>query len=151
VERYGAPVKPPWTAVPIAAGLCFTSTQEEEVRRVFTPTQLRGTIPSCIRIGERSLTTTPEEEMMALYIEVLGPGCPNCARVEEHVETALEELGGEEPALEATIQHVTDWDEIRSHILATPGLMINHEVVCAGRIPEVDEVKRWLREALAGT
>jgi small redox-active disulfide protein 2 len=99
--------------------------------------------------SERSLKTAHEEELMALYIEVLGPGCPNCERVEEHVVIALEELGEEEPSLEATIQHVTDWDEIRSHILATPGLMIDHEVVCAGRIPDVDEVKGWLREALA--
>jgi small redox-active disulfide protein 2 len=88
---------------------------------------------------------------MALNIKVLGPGCPNCEKVEEHTKTALEELSEENPALEVTIQHVTDREEIMSHIFATPGLMINGEVVCAGRVPSVDEVRGWLRESLEGT
>jgi small redox-active disulfide protein 2 len=85
---------------------------------------------------------------MALNIKVLGPGCPNCEKVEEHTKTALAELGEEKPGLEATIQHVTDREEIMSHVLVTPGLMIDGEVVCAGRIPTVDEVKGWLEGAL---
>jgi hypothetical protein len=87
---------------------------------------------------------------MAINVKVLGPGCPNCERVEEHVIIGLEELSEEDPSLEATIQHVTDREEIMKHILVTPGLMINDEVVCAGRIPTVDETKSWLRKALEG-
>lgn len=85
---------------------------------------------------------------MALKIEILGPGCPNCEQVEEHTKTALDELSEEKSELEATIEHLTDREEIMSHVLATPGLMIDGEVVCAGRIPTVEEVKGWLEDAL---
>jgi small redox-active disulfide protein 2 len=87
---------------------------------------------------------------MAISIKVLGPGCPNCERVEEHVLIALEELSDEDASLEATIQHVTDREEIMKHVFATPGLMINNEVVCAGRIPTVDETKAWIQGVLEG-
>ena len=88
---------------------------------------------------------------MTLNIKILGPGCPNCHRVEENAVEALETLSQEKPDLEATIQHVTEFDEIMAYdILATPGLVVNEEVVCAGRIPKVNEVVGWLRETLDG-
>jgi small redox-active disulfide protein 2 len=88
---------------------------------------------------------------MTLKIKILGPGCPNCQRVEENAVEALETLSEEKPELEATVQHVTDFDEIMAYdILGTPGLVVNEEVVCAGRIPKVDEVVGWLQEAVDG-
>jgi len=84
-----------------------------------------------------------------LNIKVLGPGCPNCYRVEQRAVEALEALAEEDPSLEATIQHVTDFGEIMQYpIMATPGLVINEQVMCAGRIPRVEEIVGWLREAL---
>ena len=50
---------------------------------------------------------------MALNVKVLGAGCANCQRVEQQAVAALEILAGENPSLEATIQHVTE------HILST--------------------------------
>ena len=86
---------------------------------------------------------------MTLEIKILGPGCPNCHRVEENAVEALEKLSEENPSLEATVQHVTEFEEIMAYdVLATPGLVVNEEVVCAGRIPKVNEVVEWLREAL---
>ena len=86
---------------------------------------------------------------MQLKIKILGPGCPNCHRVEENAVEALEKVSEENPSLEATVQHVTEFDEIMAYdVLATPGLVVNEEVVCAGRIPKVNEVVEWLREAL---
>jgi small redox-active disulfide protein 2 len=83
-----------------------------------------------------------------LNIKVLGPGCPNCRRVEQRAAAALEALAEEIPSLEATIQHVTDYDEIMEYpIMSTPGLVVNEQLVCAGRVPTVDEVAGWLREA----
>lgn len=86
---------------------------------------------------------------MTLNIKILGPGCPNCQRVEQNAVEALEVLGEESPDLEATVQHVTQMNEIMEYpILATPGLVVDEEVVCAGRIPRVEEVTKWLRDAL---
>jgi len=75
-----------------------------------------------------------------LSIKVLGPGCNNCKMVEANTRAALENLG-----LQAEIEKVTDYPEIRKwNILSTPGLVINDKVVCAGRIPDIDEITTWL-------
>ena len=84
-----------------------------------------------------------------LNIKVLGPGCANCRRVEQRAAAALEALAEEDPSLEATMQHVTDYDEIMEYpIMSTSGLVINEQLICSGRVPRVDEVIGWLREAL---
>jgi alkyl hydroperoxide reductase subunit AhpF len=86
---------------------------------------------------------------MTLNVQVLGSGCANCQRVEQQAMTALKIVADENPSLEATVQHVTDHKEIAQYpILATPGLVVNGQVLCAGRIPTVDEVVGWLRQAL---
>lgn len=79
-----------------------------------------------------------------LNIKVLGPGCPNCQKVEAHTRQALAALDPQ-PAYE--IVKVTDPMEISQYILSTPGLVINEKVVAAARIPSVEEVKGYLVEA----
>jgi len=78
-----------------------------------------------------------------LTIKVLGPGCQNCKNVEAIARKAVMNFG-----LEAEFVKITDWAEIKKYpILATPGLVINEKLVCAGRIPTEAEVTTWLANA----
>ena len=80
-----------------------------------------------------------------LNIKVLGPGCENCQKVEEVTRQAVADLG-----LDATIEHITNRADMAPYrILSTPGLVINEKLVCAGRIPTVQEVSGWLQAAMA--
>jgi small redox-active disulfide protein 2 len=82
-----------------------------------------------------------------INIKVLGPGCPNCRRVERRAVEALEMLAEEDSSLEATIQHVTEYPDIMQYPIAgTPALVIDEKVVCSGRVPRQEEIAAWLKE-----
>lgn len=52
--------------------------------------------------------------------------------------------------MEAEFIKVTAYPEIMKYpVLATPGLVINENLVCAGRIPNEAEVTTWLTTALS--
>jgi small redox-active disulfide protein 2 len=78
-----------------------------------------------------------------LTIKVLGSGCENCKKVEGVARKVVATMG-----MEAQVIKVTDWAEIKKYpILATPGLVVNEKLVCAGRIPSEGEVTTWLVNA----
>ena len=75
-------------------------------------------------------------------IEVLGPGCDNCKRLEKNAREAVAMVG-----IEATVVKVTDANEIgRYRLLSTPGLVIDGKVVSAGRVPSAGDIAEWLFE-----
>ena len=77
-----------------------------------------------------------------MEIKVLGSGCARCHETERRVMNALAQLG-----LAADVGKVTDVKEIMSFgVLGTPAVVINGKVKCYGRIPTVDEVKKWMVE-----
>jgi small redox-active disulfide protein 2 len=79
-----------------------------------------------------------------LNIKVLGPGCENCQNLASLANRVVRTL-----SIEAKVEKVTDYAEIMKYkILATPGLVINEKVVCAGRVPSEAEVTTFLTNAL---
>lgn len=77
-----------------------------------------------------------------MKIAVLGPGCANCVTLERRVRDTLTDLG-----LEAEVEKVTDYGAIAGYgLMRTPGLVIDGEVVIAGRVPSRDEVRDLLTE-----
>ena len=78
-------------------------------------------------------------------IEVLGPGCNNCIRLEKNAREAVALTG-----IDAEITKVTDYAEIMTYgIMSTPGLVIDGEVVSYGRIPSAGDIAAWLSESPA--
>jgi small redox-active disulfide protein 2 len=74
-------------------------------------------------------------------IKILGSGCTNCKNLETNTRTALDQLG-----LTVGIDKVTDPGEIVSWgVMSTPALVIDDEVVVAGRVPSSDQIKQLLR------
>jgi len=79
-----------------------------------------------------------------LSIKVLGPGCSNCERLKAATKEALTMLGAE-----GMVEAVTDRAQFRAYrLMATPGLVVNEKLVCAGRVPEATEIVSMLATAL---
>jgi small redox-active disulfide protein 2 len=80
-----------------------------------------------------------------MEIKVLGPGCPNCQRLEKNTRAALAGLD-----IQATVTKVSDMQEILSYdVFATPGLVINGRTVVSGRVPDKAEITTLITTALA--
>ena len=77
-------------------------------------------------------------------IKVLGSGCANCQRLTQLTEQALTELG-----LPAQVEKVTDYAEIAAYgVMSTPALVVDEQVVMAGRIPGLSALRDTLAERL---
>jgi small redox-active disulfide protein 2 len=78
-----------------------------------------------------------------MLIKILGPGCRNCANLEQATRQAVTALG-----LEATIEKVTDYGQIAAYgVMKTPGLVVDEQVLVSGRVPSADEIARLLTRA----
>ena len=80
-----------------------------------------------------------------LAVKILGVGCARC-RALEHAVRAVAQARG----IAANIMRVENLIEImRYHLLASPGLVVNEQLVCAGRVPSRDEIVEFLQNGLA--
>ncbi|PID86016.1 MAG: thioredoxin family protein [Chloroflexi bacterium] len=78
-----------------------------------------------------------------LNIKILGSGCKNCTMLEAIVNMAITNLG-----VEAHVEKISDYSDILSYnVMATPGLVINEQLVSSGRVPSENEVMNWLANA----
>jgi small redox-active disulfide protein 2 len=78
-------------------------------------------------------------------IQVLGPGCHNCDRMEQDVREVMAEL-----KMPGDLTHVTDPAEIAKYgLMGVPALVINGRVVCVGTLPDRNRIKQWLMDLRA--
>ena len=76
--------------------------------------------------------------------KILGTGCAKCHQLEQTARQVVKEL-----AIDTTIEEVKDMRKIMEYpILTTPGLVVNEELVCSGRIPSKSEVTQFIINAL---
>lgn len=73
-------------------------------------------------------------------IKILGGGCPKCQKLYEHTQAAAAQTG-----TEAHIEKITDMKEILTYrVLSTPALVIDEQVVSAGRVLSSEEISQLL-------
>lgn len=80
-----------------------------------------------------------------MLIQVLGTGCTKCKTLHELAKKAVQETG-----VDAQVEKVEDIQQIMAfQLIMTPGLVINGEVKVAGRLPNVEEIKKLILAAKA--
>ena len=79
-----------------------------------------------------------------MMIQVLGPGCPKCKKMEEIARQAVSELTDV-----YLVEKVTDIEKItRLGVAAAPALVVNGYVKVTGRVPSLEEMKKVLSASL---
>lgn len=75
-------------------------------------------------------------------IKILGPGCPKCQQTEKIVKETVAESG-----VTATIEKVTSTLDIaRYGVFGTPAVVVDGQVKSVGKIPEKEEIKKWIQK-----
>lgn len=79
-----------------------------------------------------------------MVIKILGAGCANCERLAALAKQAVAEL-----AITATFEKVKDIEKIvEMGVYMTPGLVIDEVVKSSGKVPSLEEIKGWIKEAM---
>jgi len=75
-------------------------------------------------------------------IKVLGTGCAKCQAVEKNIKEAVAEVG-----VSANIEKVSGaMDIARYGVFGTPAVVVDGEVKCVGKVPDKEEIKKWINK-----
>ena len=73
-------------------------------------------------------------------IQILGTGCPKCKLLTANAEAAVKVMG-----IEATIEKVEKIQDIMKFaVMTTPALVVDGQVKSAGKVLNVDDIKKFL-------
>jgi small redox-active disulfide protein 2 len=76
-----------------------------------------------------------------MNIKILGTGCTSCKNLEKNTRAAVEEMG-----IDATVEKVENiMDIMKYNVLRTPALVVDEKVKIMGRVPNVEEIKKYLK------
>ena len=74
-------------------------------------------------------------------VKILGSGCKRCIATAEMAEAEARKLG-----VVIALEKVTDFAEIADYgIVATPGVVIDGQVVHTGGLPKPEDMAKWLK------
>jgi small redox-active disulfide protein 2 len=86
-----------------------------------------------------------EPNSSGVEIKVLGPGCPQCDRLEKDLIGLVAEL-----KVDADLEHIRDIAEIGNYgVMGSPALVINGEVKAVGVVPSRAKLKAWIEQAIS--
>jgi small redox-active disulfide protein 2 len=79
-------------------------------------------------------------EKMVL-IQILGTGCPKCAKLAENAEAAAKALG-----IDYQLEKITEINKIMAFgVMMTPALVVDGTVKVVGKVPEPEAIKAMLK------
>lgn len=77
---------------------------------------------------------------MTTRIQILGTGCAKCRMLTEHAENAARKLG-----IDYELENVTEIERILDFgVVATPALVVDGEILVAGRVPSTPRLVELL-------
>jgi len=72
-----------------------------------------------------------------MLIEILGTGCPKCAKLAEAAQEAVDDLG-----LDAEVVKVTEITELMKRgVMMTPAVAVDGELKSSGKLLTVDKLR----------
>lgn len=78
-----------------------------------------------------------------MKVQVYGPGCAKCEKVEKLVHETIARLG-----IEAEVEKISDYLDIaKAGIMGTPAIAIDGVIKVSGRVPRAEELEAWLKGA----
>ncbi len=76
-------------------------------------------------------------------VKVLGAGCTKCKALVQRLNDIKTRHN-----LEIEIVKITQLDEIMNYgVMMTPGLVINEKLRSAGKVPDENQLLKWIEEA----
>jgi small redox-active disulfide protein 2 len=76
-----------------------------------------------------------------MKVQVYGTGCGNCQALEKTAKKAIEDLG-----VNVEVEKIEDMDKIlEAGLLSVPGFAVEGEMKSMGRVPSVEEIKKWIK------
>jgi len=80
-----------------------------------------------------------------MQVKVLGAGCAKCNRLYAEAAKAITEAG-----VEATLSKVEALDDIMDYgVMMTPALVVDEQVMSAGKVVRAHKIAAWLEQAAA--
>jgi alcohol dehydrogenase class IV len=79
-----------------------------------------------------------------MIIRVLGMKSAQSAQFMDLVKTVMKELG-----INASVEEISELNKMLKYpIKNSPALMIDQKVICEGHLPDIDEMKRLVKDAI---